>query len=59
VTGSAETIPFDMDKVSETAWIGHAKVGDLSITKSIEVDPVKYAFDVRVAVHGDDPRFVV
>jgi YidC/Oxa1 family membrane protein insertase len=56
--GATEPIDFEIVKVNENLFVGHAKVGLLDVTKTVEVDSEKYAFDVKVVVTGQDPKFV-
>ena len=56
--GSRDSLDFAVEKISDRVWVGHAQVGALNITKTIEVDPAKYAFDVKINVQGQDPAFI-
>ena len=56
--GATEPLDFAIEKVSENVWVGQAKVGALTIKKTIEIDPAKYAFDVRITTEGEDAKFI-
>lgn len=56
--GSNEPIDFKIEKTSDTTFIGNAKVGDVEVTKTLTVDPAKYALDVRIVTKGQDAKFV-
>lgn len=56
--GATEPLDFKIEKVSDNVWIGHAKSGGLTVTKTIEINPAKYSFDVKVATQGQDSKFI-
>jgi YidC/Oxa1 family membrane protein insertase len=57
VRGAFEPLDFKIEKVSDTEWVGHAQSGAVAITKTLVINPSKYAFDVRVTVQGQDAKF--
>lgn len=56
--GRPEALDFNIEKVNDNLFVGRAKVGGLTVTKTLEIDPAKYLFQFKVAASGSDPRFV-
>src|SRR5262249_11969307 len=56
--GTQEPIDFDVQAISDRVWVGHAKQGGVEITKTMNLDPEKYSFDMKVAVQGQDSKFI-
>jgi len=56
--GRKEALHFAIERVNDQTFVGHAQVGSLRVTKFMEVDPVRYTIQYRVAVSGQDDRFV-
>lgn len=56
--GRTEPLDFAVEKVNENLYVGRAKLGALSITKTMEIVPEKYLFKYKVAANGSDSRFV-
>lgn len=56
--GRPEPLDFKIERVNPNLFIGHASVGNLKVTKTLELIPEKYLMLVRVAVTGQDSRFV-
>lgn len=40
---NGETVHFNLQKISETSFKGTGKAGDISVTKTLEIDPVKFS----------------
>lgn len=40
---NGETVHFKLQKISETSFKGTAKIGDTSVTRTLEIDPAKFA----------------
>lgn len=56
--GRAEALDFALEKVNDTLYVGRAKQGALTVTKTLEIVPEKYLLQFKVATSGSDPRFV-
>lgn len=56
--GASEPLDFAIEKVSDNVWVGQAKVGGLTVKKTIEINPAKYSFDVKIATQGQDSKFI-
>ena len=56
--GHSEALSFDVKQVNDRLFIGRAKVGELEITKTVEIQPEIYLIKQKVAVTGSDDRFV-
>jgi YidC/Oxa1 family membrane protein insertase len=56
--GRAESLDFNVEKVNDNLFVGHAEMGGLKITKTLEIVPDKYLLHFKVAATGQDPRFV-
>lgn len=58
LTGRNEPLNFNIEKVSETTFVGTAQFGDLTVTKSLEVDTEKYILATKISVQGEAPTFL-
>jgi YidC/Oxa1 family membrane protein insertase len=56
--GHDEPLDFELSKVNENVFVGHAKVGGLEVTKTIEILPDKYTLNFKVNTSGKDDRFI-
>jgi len=56
--GENEPLDFKIERESDNVWVGHAQSGGIRFTKTIEIDPAKYAFDVKITLEGQDPKFI-
>lgn len=56
--GHTEPLNFAIEKINDKMYVGRAKVGDLQITKTVEMDPEKYLFHFKIATQGNDSHFV-
>lgn len=56
--GHAEPLNFSLEKINDKMYVGRAKVGNLQITKTVEMDFEKYLFHFKIATQGSDSRFV-
>ncbi len=56
--GSTQALDFRVEKVSDSMFVGRAKVGDMEITKTMEVLPDTYVLKYKIATQGSVDRFV-
>ncbi len=56
LAGSDHSLDFALEKTDANTFVGRAAVGTARITKTIKVDPERYAFDVTVHVTGSAPE---
>lgn len=56
LAGSNQVIDFAVEKTSANTFVGRASVGGASITKTISVEPSRYALNVSVNVTGTSPE---
>jgi YidC/Oxa1 family membrane protein insertase len=56
--GREDALNFEVDKVGDRRFVGQARVGDLTVTKSVEVVPEKYLLRYHVSVKGRAAGFV-
>ncbi|MGE4131375.1 MAG: membrane protein insertase YidC [Bdellovibrionales bacterium] len=56
--GRAEVLNFDVQKLGDNHFVGHAKVGGVEITKTLEIEPDKYLLRFKVTATGNDPAFI-
>ncbi len=56
--GTAEPLPFKIEKISDNHFVGKAQVGGLQITKTMEVIPERYLLNFKVAVSGTENKFI-
>ncbi len=56
--GSSAVLDFKIERLSENSFVGRARVGNVTVTKSIEVDAEKYDLKVKVAAAGEDKQFI-
>jgi YidC/Oxa1 family membrane protein insertase len=52
-----EALNFKIQRESPNVFVGHARVGDVEVTKTIEVIPDRYVLDVKVVASGHDSQF--
>lgn len=56
--GHQDPLDFEVSKVNENVFVGHAKVGALEVTKTIEIMPDQYTLNIKVNTTGKDDRFI-
>lgn len=56
--GSTEALDFKVEKVSDTMYVGRARLGELEITKTMEVVPETYVLKFKIATKGSAERFI-
>ena len=56
--GATEALAFAVEKVGDHRFVGQARVGDLEITKALEIVPDKYLIKTRISVKGQAKGFV-
>jgi YidC/Oxa1 family membrane protein insertase len=56
--GRLSPLHFDIEKVSDTHFIGKARAAGLTIVKTMVLDPEKYQIDTQVAVQGQSDAFL-
>jgi len=56
--GSSEPLDFEVEKVNDHLFVGRARVGEMEITKTMEVVPDTYVLKYKVATRGSAERFV-
>jgi len=56
--GSTEALDFKIEKVSDNIYVGRARLGDLEITKTMEVIPSTYVLKYKIATKGAADRFI-
>jgi YidC/Oxa1 family membrane protein insertase len=52
-----EALDFKIEKKSDTLYVGRAKVGGVTINKTVEVSADKYDLGVKINAEGHDPAF--
>lgn len=55
--GDHSVIDFSIQKVSDSEYVGVAKVGPLDIKKSIRINSANYTLDTTVTVNGAETQF--
>ena len=58
LTGINQSLNFEIERVNENLFVGRAQYGGMNITKTMEIDPVKYVMNYKVMAEGTDDRFV-
>lgn len=58
LTGQAQVLDFAVERVGDLNFVGKAQVGDLTVTKSIEVDTQKYVLKTKVNINGSATAFL-
>jgi YidC/Oxa1 family membrane protein insertase len=56
--GRQEPLIFKVDRVNDKMFVGHARVGSMEVTKSMELGPTPFSIRYKVLVTGPDDRFV-
>ena len=56
--GHDQPLDFTVEKVGDRRFVGHAKVGDIEVTKTLEVVPEKYLLRYHVGVRGRAAGFL-
>jgi YidC/Oxa1 family membrane protein insertase len=56
--GRKEAIDFNVEKVGDKMFVGRARVGQLEITKTMEIQPEDYAIVSKVSTKGSDDSFI-
>ncbi|HMN66948.1 MAG TPA: membrane protein insertase YidC [Bdellovibrionales bacterium] len=56
--GQPQPLDFKVERINENMFVGRARVGTMEITKSVEIDPVKYLITTKITSSGADDRFV-
>lgn len=55
--GHTEPLEFQIEKVNSNLFIGRAQVGNVHITKTMEVIPDKYVLEFKILATGIDEHF--
>lgn len=58
LNGNPNPIWFNIEKVNEHQFVGTARIGQMRITKTMELDPKSYAIKYKVGVTHPDDRFI-
>lgn len=56
--GSTDALDFKIEKVSDNIFVGRARVGDMEITKTMEIVPDTYVLKYKIATKGSADRFI-
>jgi YidC/Oxa1 family membrane protein insertase len=56
--GRSDSLDFQIEKVNERLFVGHAQVGGLRLLKTMEITPENYLLKYKVTASGHDSRFV-
>lgn len=56
--GHQEALNFEIKQVNPNLFVGHARAGGMTITKTMEIDPDKYLIKFKVTASGSDEHFV-
>lgn len=56
--GANQPIDFDIQKVSDNLFVGRARIGEMEITKTMEVVPETYVVKYQIATKGSAERFI-
>jgi YidC/Oxa1 family membrane protein insertase len=56
--GHQDALDFQVEQINPNLFVGHATVGNVSITKTVEIDSLKYVLDFKVQASGSDDRFI-
>jgi YidC/Oxa1 family membrane protein insertase len=56
--GRTQALNFDIEKVSDTHFVGRARLGELEITKTLTLEPGRFLIDSEVAVEGQSDQFM-
>jgi YidC/Oxa1 family membrane protein insertase len=56
--GRPESLDFQMEQLNPNLFVGRAQLGDVHVTKTMEVIPEKYLLNFKLEVKGSDPRFI-
>jgi YidC/Oxa1 family membrane protein insertase len=56
--GRSNALNFDVQKIGPGAYVGTARVGEMTIKKAIEIDPTSYLVKTKVDVKNADASFI-
>ena len=56
--GHEEPLEFQIERLNPNLFVGHAQVGAVQITKTMEIDAEKYLINFKVVATGHDDRFI-
>ncbi len=56
--GRSEGLQFQVEQVNPTLFVGRATIGNIHVTKTMEVIPDKYLLNFKVVAEGADDMFV-
>ncbi len=56
--GHIEPLDFQVEKVNPTLFVGRAQVGNVRITKTLEIDADKYSLNFKIVASGTDNKFL-
>jgi len=52
-----EALDFQIEKKADNLFVGRARVGAVTVTKTVEISPNKYDLEVKINAEGHDPQF--
>lgn len=56
--GRSESLDFKIEQINQNMFVGRARLGNLEITKTMEIEPESYKFRYKVSATGNDDRFI-